>query len=63
MTDKKQSITISIPDNITQEEIREIRRIFNDQYGENYKLNILIGGKEDMTNVLKNIIVAKFKSI
>lgn len=60
---KKQSITISMPANITQEKIKEIRRIFKDQYGENYKLNILIGGQEDIVNVLKNIIVAKFKSI
>lgn len=60
---KKQTITISIPNNVTQEEIKEIRRMFNDQYGLNYKLNILIGGQEDIASVLKNIIVAKFKSI
>lgn len=63
MADKKQSITISIPTNITQEKINEIRRIFKDQYGESYKLNIIIGGQEDMANVLKNIIIVKFKSI
>lgn len=63
MADKKQSITISIPTNITQEKINEIRRIFKDQYGESYKLNIIIGGQEDIVNVLKNIIIAKFKSI
>jgi len=63
MADKKQSITISIPTNITQEKINEIRRIFKDQYGESYKLNIIIGGQEDMANVLKNIVIAKFKSI
>ena len=63
MTDEKQSITISMPDNITLDEIKEIRRSFKDQYGESYKLNILIGGREDIASVLKNIIISKFKSM
>ena len=57
---KKQSVTISVPNNITQEEIKEIRQLFNEQYGAEYKLNILISGNQDMKTVLKNIITAKF---
>ena len=57
---KKQSVTISVPNNITQEEIKEIRQLFNEQYGAEYKLNILISGNQDMRTVLKNIITAKF---
>ena len=57
---KKQSITISVPNNITQDEIKEIRQLFNEQYGSEYKLNILISGKQDMKTVLKNIIITKF---
>jgi hypothetical protein len=57
---KKQSITISVPNNITLEEIKEIRQLFNEQHGDEYKLNILISGNQDMKTVLKNIITAKF---
>lgn len=57
---KKQSITISVPSNITQNELKEIRQIFSQQYGAEYKLNILISGDQDMKTVLKNIITAKF---
>ena len=57
---KKQSITISVPNNTTQDEIREIRQLFNEQYGSEYKLNILISGNQDMKTVLKNIIATKF---
>lgn len=57
---KKQSITISVPNNITKEEIKEIRQLFKEQYGTEYKLNLLISGNQDMKTVLKNIITAKF---
>lgn len=57
---KKQSITISVPNHITQEEIKEIRQLFKEQHGDEYKLNILISGNQDMKTVLKNIITAKF---
>ena len=57
---KKQSITISVPHNITQDDIKEIRNIFKEQYGREYKLNILVSGNQDMKNVLKNIITTKF---
>lgn len=57
---KKQSITISVPNNITKEEIKEIRQLFKEQYGTEYRLNLLISGNKDMKTVLKNIITAKF---
>ena len=57
---KKQTITISLPNNATQNEIKEIRQIFSEQYGTEYKLNILISGNQDMKTVLKNIITSKF---
>lgn len=57
---KKQSITISVPNNTTQDEIRKIRQLFNEQYGTEYKLNILISGSQDIKDVLKNIITTKF---
>lgn len=57
---KKQSITISVPNNTTQDDIKEIRQLFNEQHGSEYKLNILISGNQDMKTVLKNIIVTKF---
>lgn len=57
---KKQSITISVPNNITQDEIKEIRQLFNERHGSEYKLNILISGNQDMKTVLKNIIITKF---
>ena len=57
---KKQSITISVPNNTTQDDIKEIRQLFNEQHGSEYKLNILISGNQDMKTVLKNIIITKF---
>ena len=57
---KKQSITISVPNNTTRDEIKEMRQLFSEQYGAEYKLNILISGNQDMKTVLKNIIVTKF---
>lgn len=54
---KKGIITISVPSTITQEEIKEIRMLFkqNKQYND-YKLNILISGNEDLKENLKNFL-------
>lgn len=61
MTNKKCIITISVPNNTTQDEIKEIRRIFNEQYmTTEYKLHILVSGDGDISTILKNIIVSKF---
>ena len=54
---KKGIITISVPSTITQEEIKEIRTLFkqNKPYND-YKLNILISGNEDLQENLKNFL-------
>ena len=54
----RSTVTISVPNNTTQDEIKEIRKIFKEQYPD-YKLNILISGKQDMKITLKNIIADK----
>ena len=54
---KKGIITISVPSTTTQEEIKEIRTQFkqSEQYND-YKLNILISGNEDLKENLKNFL-------
>ena len=57
---KKANITISVPNTITQDEIKEIRKLFkNDPISEHYKLNILVSGNTNMRDTLANIILAK----
>lgn len=59
----KDTITISINKDITQEEINEIRKIFkNDKQYENYKLNIIVSGNEDMALILGNFLKARLNS-
>ena len=59
---KKQSITISVPNNITQEEIKEIRQLFknNLKYKE-FRLNIIVSGyhnfQQNLTEFLKVRII------
>lgn len=59
---KKQSITISVPNNITQEEIKEIRQLFknNLKYKE-FRLNIIVSGyhnfQQNLTEFLKARII------
>lgn len=59
---KKQSITISVPNNTTLEEIKEIRQLFNEQYGIEYKLNILISGEENMKSVLADFLLERLRA-
>lgn len=48
MTNKKESITITIPNNTTDEEIKNIRQQFKESiYSTEYKLNIIISGNSD----------------
>jgi hypothetical protein len=48
MAKKKDYITISVPNNITQEEIKKIRQQFKEgEYAKDYILNIIISGYED----------------
>lgn len=60
---KKQSITISVPNNITKEEIKEIRQLFQcDELSKSYKLNILISGDQDMKSVLADLFLERLRA-
>ena len=53
-------ITISIPNNTTKEEIEKIRKQFKENtYDQEYRLNILISGTEDMKDVLKKVLISE----
>lgn len=53
-------ITISVPNNTTKEEIEEIRKQFKEnKYNQEYRLNILISGTEDMKDVLKEVLISE----
>lgn len=48
MAKRKSYITISVPNNTTQEEIKEVRKQFKEsEYAKDYILNIIISGHED----------------
>ena len=60
---KKTSITISVPNNVTKEEIQEIRQLFqNDELSKLYKLNIFISGEEDMKSVLADFLLERVRA-
>ena len=60
---KKESITISVPNNITKEEIKVIRQLFqNDKLSKSYKLNILISGEYEMKSVLADFLLERLKT-
>lgn len=60
---KKQLITISVPNNTTKEEIKEIRQLFkNDELSKSYKLNILISGEQDMRSVLADFLIERVRA-
>ena len=53
MTNKKANITISVPNNITAEEIKNIRQEFkSSELSKDYRLNIIISGHADPTSNL-----------
>lgn len=57
MTEGRGYITISVPNNTTKEEIKEIRKQFlNNSIYKDYKLNILISGNNDIKKILKDFI-------
>ena len=59
----KQTITISVNKDITEEEINEIRRIFKqNEKHKNCKLNIIICGNDNFKQNIKNFIKAGIKS-
>ena len=57
---EKGYITISVPNDITRDEVKEIRKQFqmNPVY-QHYKLNILISGYNDMKIVLTDFLKNK----
>ena len=59
---EKGSITISVGNNILDEEIEELRTIFkqNEKY-QDYTLNIIICGNNNFTEDLKNFLKAGIK--
>jgi hypothetical protein len=61
---KKQSITISVPNNTSKEEIKEIRQLFqNDELSKSYKLNIFISGEGDMKKCLVDVLIEKIRNL
>ena len=59
MSDNKGTVTIFIPNNITKEEIKTIRKEFKkDPANKNYKLNIIISGTENPKFNLINFLKA-----
>lgn len=59
----KQTITISVNKDITEEEINEIRKIFkqNDKH-KNCTLNIIVCGNDNFKENIKDFIKAGIKS-
>ena len=59
---EKGIITISINKDVTQEEIKEIRRIFKeDKQYKDYKLNIIVSGSGKFKENLKDFIKSGLK--
>jgi hypothetical protein len=56
----KRIITINIEKDITQEEIKEIRKQFKEsEYYKDYQLNIIVSGHEDIKENLKDFLLFK----
>ena len=59
----KEIITISVGNNITKEEINEIRKIFEqNEKHKNCTLNIIVCGHDNFKSNIKNFIKAGIKS-
>lgn len=58
----KGSITISVPNNITICDLKEIRQQFKkEKYSKEYKLNIVVSGSEDIKTNLSAFLTAKLR--
>lgn len=58
----KGTITISLPNNATEEEIKEIRTQFKeDNKYKHYRLNIIISGPNDFKQNLKDFLKGSLK--
>lgn len=59
---EKGSITISVPNNITVEDLKEIRQQFkNTPESKHYRLNILISGNKELKFVIKDVLLSQIK--
>ena len=52
------SITISVPSNITHEELKQIRQQYSHK---DYRVNILVSGSESIVDNISNFIIGKLK--
>ena len=63
MTEKKGTITISVPNNITSDELKSIREQFkNSPETQGYILNILVSGHTELPIVIKDLLIAHIKN-
>ena len=59
----KRIITIGVGNDTTQEEIKEIRKQFKEsEYYKDYRLVIIVSGKDDIKNNLKDLLLSKIQS-
>lgn len=57
---EKRTITISVDQHTTQEEIKKIRTQFKEsELYKDYRLNIIVSGSEDMKDNLKDFLLSK----
>ena len=58
----KSSITISVPSDITTEEIKNIRKEFNEsEFSQSHRLNIIISGRANHIENLGSFLAAYVK--
>lgn len=62
MTNKIGNITISVPNNTTEEDIKEIRKEYNkSELSKKYRLSIIINGDNDPVSNLGSFLSAYVK--
>lgn len=58
----KGTITISVPNNTTHEEIKQIRNEYKkSEYYKDYKLNIIVSGEDDVKKALSRFLAERIK--
>jgi hypothetical protein len=58
----KGTITISVPNDTTHEEIKQIRNEYKQsEYYKDYKLNIIISGEDDIKKALSRFLAERIK--
>lgn len=58
----KGTITISVPNNTTHEEIKQIRNEYKQsEYYKDYKLNIIVSGEDDVKKALSRFLAERIK--